>query len=85
MFDEALAGGCWVMLEPLPVGQHTLTYGADIGGAFPYTIDTAVEINVVPDNVVPEPGSFGLIVCAAVALYADGARRRLLKRFRTVL
>ena len=78
-FSEALAGGYWLMLEPLPVGQHRLTFGGDIGGANPFTSDIAVVI-----TVVPEPGSFGLIVCGAVVLYAGSAHRRLLKRFRAV-
>lgn len=64
LFD-AVVDGYWVAVEGLTPGQHTLKFG----GTFPtgFTLDVTDTVNV------PEPGTLGLLLLAAVAA---SARRR---------
>jgi len=62
---DAIVDGYWVAVEGLTPGQHTLEFG----GTFPtgFTLDVTDTVNV------PEPGTLGLLLLAAVTA---SARRR---------
>lgn len=66
----ALAGGYWLMLEPLPVGRHTLKFGGQAPSAG-FAADTTTDV-----NVVPEPASMSLTAGAMFALLTGGLVRR---------
>lgn len=72
VYTEAYSGGFWIMLQPLPAGQHTLVFGGD-NPAIGFTTETMAVV-----NVVPEPGSIGLMLLGGAGLLA--ARIRRLKR-----
>jgi hypothetical protein len=73
-YAEALIGGYFLMLEPLPLGQHTLTFGGDIGGSSPFTSDLSLVV-----NAVPEPNSMALTALATLVgcCACRGLRRRM--------
>jgi hypothetical protein len=64
---DSVAGGYWLMLGPLPPGQHVLTFGGAVPD-FGFMADATVTITV------PEPGSFGLLL-TGLALAARRATR----------
>jgi hypothetical protein len=66
---DALAGGYWLMLEPLPRGRHVLNFGGAVP-AVGFAADATATI-----TVVPEPGSVGLML-TGLALVAWRATRR---------
>ena len=66
---DAITLGYWLMLEPLPVGQHTLEYG----GGFPAF--TPFGVNVLANIVVPEPTTIGLLGVVGLGFCVRRCRR----------
>jgi len=52
LVDPNVADGYWLMLQPLPVGQHVLHYGGTYADPFFFPNDIVANITVVP---VPLP------------------------------
>ncbi|MBI1761069.1 MAG: hypothetical protein HYR56_06490 [Acidobacteria bacterium] len=44
----AVADGYWLLLRPLPVGQHTLNFGGTIGPPVNFSLNITYNITVVP-------------------------------------
>ena len=44
----AASDGFWIMLKPLPPGEHTINFGGSFGPEF--TIDITYHISVVPQG-----------------------------------
>lgn len=44
----AVADGYWLLLNPLPVGQHTINFGGTVGPPNNFTLNITYNITVVP-------------------------------------
>lgn len=66
---RAIADGYWLMLEPLPLGQHTLSFGGRLD-EFGFAADTNVSF-----TVTPEPSSIALAATSLAGLIAWRRRR----------
>ena len=70
--DPTVADGFWVMLEPLPVGNHVINFVGAVGN--PMAPD--FELDVTYNIFVPEPSTLVLLGMGALALTVGWRRRR---------
>ena len=70
---RGIAGGYWLMLQPLGPGNHILTYGAKIPSE-DQTFDTIARV-----VTTPEPSTLALTVVSALGLALLRRRRRKLR------
>jgi hypothetical protein len=77
-YQPAVSDGYWIMLEPLPLGEHILTFGGEAAGVpsdpgfrDPFSLDVTAIF-----SVVPEPSSFALMAIGCGAVLLAAARRR---------
>jgi hypothetical protein len=50
IYAPAVSDGYWVMLKPLPVGDHTIHFGGTVGSPYDFTLDITYELTVVDSN-----------------------------------
>jgi hypothetical protein len=70
-YSPAVADGWWLLLEPLPVGQHTLRFEGGTDDPANPVLSTGVTYTII----VPEPSGVCLVLLAAAALLRRREKR----------